>query len=92
MTDQGTRNLKAIASDIAEGYVSVNPLYLKMFNEVSLKSLYSTVMRVQAGIRAEPFPHRDIDCIRKRSLRLQRLYAALVVIKNTARERKYRFL
>ncbi len=91
MADQGTKNLKAIASDIAEGYVSVNPLYLKPLNEPSLKSLYLIVMKVQAGIRSEPFPYRDIDLIRKRSLRLQRLYTALIVIKNTARERKYKW-
>ncbi len=92
MADQGTKNLKAIASDIAEGYITVNPLYLKPFNEVSLKSLYSIVLKVQAVIRAEPFPYREIDLIRKRSLKLQRLYTALIVIKNTAREKKYRFI
>ena len=91
MSDRGTKNLKAIASDIAEGYISVNQLYLKPFNEVSLKSLYSTVMKVQAGIRAEPFPYRDIDLIRNRSLKLQRLHTALIIIKNTARERKYKW-
>ena len=92
MADQGTKNLKAIASDIADGYASVNPVYLKPLNEESLKSLFSIVMKVQAGIRAEPFPYRDIDLIRTRSLKLQRLYTALIVIKNTARERKYKFL
>ena len=91
MADQGTKNLKAIASDIAGGYISVNQLYLKPFNEASLKALYSIVMKAQAVIRAEPFPYRDIDLIRKRSLRLQRLYTALIVIKNTARERKYKW-
>ena len=91
MADQGIKNLKAIASDIAEGYVSVTPLYLKPFNEVSLKSLYSIAMKVQAGIRDEPFPYREIDLIRKRSLKLQRLYTALIVIKNTAHERKYKW-
>ncbi|MGO9013683.1 MAG: hypothetical protein ACLQF0_01770 [Dissulfurispiraceae bacterium] len=92
MADHGTKNFKAIATDIAEGYVSLNPLYLKPFNEVSLKSLYSIVMKVQAGIRDEPFPYREIELIRKRNLKLQRLYTALIVIKNTARERKYKFL
>ncbi len=91
MADHGTKNLKAIASDIAEGYVSINPLYLKPFSEVSLKSLYAIVMKVQAGIRSESFPYRDIDLIRKRSLKLQRLHTALVVIKNTAREMKYKW-
>ena len=91
MTDQGTKNLKAIASDIAEGYVTVNQLYLKPLNEQSLKSLYSLVMKVQAEIRAQPFPYRDIDLIRKRSLKLQRLYTSIVIIKNTARERRYKW-
>jgi hypothetical protein len=91
MTDHGTKNLKAIAFDIAGGYISVNQLYLKPLNEQSLKSLYSMVMKVQAGIRAEPFPYRDIDLIRKRGLQLQRLYTAIIVIKNTARERKYKW-
>jgi hypothetical protein len=92
MDNQGTKNLKAIASDIADGYVSINPLYLKPFNEASLKSLYSIIMKLQAGIRAEPFPHRDVELIRKRGLKLQRLYTAIIVIKNTAREKKYKFL
>ena len=92
MADQGTRNLKAIVSDIADGYVSVNQLYLKPFNEMSLKSFYSMVMKLQVGIRAEPFPYRDIELIRKRSLKLQRLHTALIIIKHTALERKYHFL
>jgi hypothetical protein len=92
MADQSKKSLKAFAVDIAEGYISVNPLFLKSFNEESLKSLYSTVMRAQIEIRTEPFPYHEIELIRKRSLKLQRLYAALSVIKNFAREKKYKFL
>lgn len=91
MAGQDKRNLKAIAADIASGYVTVNPLFLKPFNEESLKSLYSTVMRQQTEIRIEPFPYHEIDLIRQRSLKLQRLHAALTIIKNVARERRYKF-
>lgn len=91
MIGQGNRNLKAIVSDIAEGYITVNPLFLKPFNEESLKTLYSIVMRAQTEIRIEPFPYHEIDLIRKRNMKLQRLNAALTVIKNTARERRYKF-
>ncbi len=91
MNSKGKRNFKAITSEIADGYVTVNPLFLKPFNEESLKSLYSMVMRMQTEIRIEPFPYNEIERIRKRSLKLQRLYAALIVIKNIARERKYKF-
>ncbi len=91
MIAQGKRNLKAIVSDIAEGYITVNPLFLKSFNEESLKALYSTVMRAQTEIRIEPFPYHQVELIRKRSLKLQRLHGALTVIKNIARERRYKF-
>lgn len=91
MTDQGKRNLKAIVSDIAEGYITANPLFLKHFNEESLKALYSTVMRAQTEIRIEPFPYREVELIRKRNLKLQRLHGTLTVIKNVARDRRYKF-
>jgi hypothetical protein len=90
VAEQGNKNLKAIAVDIAEGFVSVNPLFLKPFNEKSLTLLYSILTKLQTEIRTEPFPYNTIELIRKRSLRLQRLYAALTVIKNFAREKKYR--
>ncbi|MBF0506076.1 MAG: hypothetical protein HQL09_04505 [Nitrospirae bacterium] len=91
MIVEGKKNLKAIASDIAEGYITVNPLFLKHFNEESLKALYSSVMRAQTGIRIEPFPYHEVALIRKRNLKLQRLYGALIVIKNVARDRRYKF-
>ncbi len=88
---EGTRykGLKAITFDIAEGYVAVNPLFLKPFNEEALKSLYRAVERKQTEIRIAPFPYNEPTLIRKRNLRLQRLYTALVVIKNLVREKNY---
>lgn len=90
MSEQGRQNLKGIALDIAEGYILLNPLFLKPFNEESIKSLYNILMRVQTEIRIEPFPYGEISLIRKRNLKLQRVYAALVILKNIARERKYK--
>lgn len=92
LAEQNKKSLKAVAADIAEGYVSVNPLFLKPFNEEALKSLYSVVTRAQVEIRTAPFPYNEIELIRKRSLKLQRLHSAITVIKNFAREKKYRFL
>lgn len=90
MAGQNKKSLKALAVDIAEGYLSINPLYLKPFDEESLKSLYHFVTRVQIEIRIAPFPYNEIELIRKRNLQLQRLYAATTVIKNFAREKKYK--
>ena len=82
------RNLKGIASDIAEGFVTVNPIYLKPFEAESLRLLYETLQRKQNEMRAEPFPSGDVDKIRRRNLKLQRVYNSLMLIKNYARERR----
>lgn len=90
MADQVKRNFKAIVSDISEGFISVNPLFLKSFDENAVKSLCKAIERRQIEIRTEPFPYDDIVLIRRRNIKLQRLYTALMVIKNIAREKRYR--
>lgn len=82
------RNLKGIVNDIAEGFVVVNPIYLKPFDAESLKKLYETMQRKQTEIRIEPFPYGKVELIRKRNMRLQRIYSSLILIKNYAREKK----
>jgi hypothetical protein len=82
------RNLKSIANDITEGYVVVNPIYLKPFDMESLKKFYEILQRKQTELRIEPFPYGNVELIRKRNIRLQRVYAAIILIKNYARERR----
>jgi hypothetical protein len=82
------KSLKAITYDISEGYLTVNPIFLKTLNDESLKGLYNEIMKTQSEIRAEKFPHSDPQLIRWRNTRLQRLHQALIIIKNFARERK----
>lgn len=82
------KSLKAITFDIAEGYVVVNPLFLKPLDSASLKGLYHEIMKTQTVIRGEKFPHSDAKAIRWRNTRLTRLHAASMIIKNFARERR----
>lgn len=82
------RNLKAIAADITEGYVVVNPIYLKPFDNESLKKFHEILLRKQTEIRIEPFPYGKVDLIRNRNIRLQRVYSAIMIIKNYARDRR----
>jgi hypothetical protein len=82
------KSLKAITFDIAEGYVIVNPIFLKPLDDDSLKGLYHEIAKTQTEIRGEKFPHGDTQAIRWRNTRLQRLYSAQIIIKNFARERK----
>ena len=82
------KSLKAIAFDIADGYVVVNPLFLKSLDKESLQGLYHEIARAQIGVRADKFPHGDPQAIRWRNTRLQRLNSALMILKNFARERR----
>ncbi len=86
------KSLKAITYDIAEGYVVINPIFLKGLDGDSLKELYKEIWKTSSEVRAEKFPHNDPQAIRWRNLRLQRLYQASMIIKNFARERKNFFL
>jgi hypothetical protein len=82
------KSLKAITYDIAEGYVVVNPIFLKPLDDDSLKGLYHEVVKTQTEIRSEKFPHGDTQAIRWRNTKLQRLYSASMIIRNFARERR----
>ena len=82
------KSLKAVAYDISEGYLTVNPIFLKSLDDESLTGLYNEIRKCQSEIRSEKFPHNDPQLIRSRNMRLQRLHQALAVIKNFARERK----
>ena len=82
------KSLRAIAYDIAEGYVVVNPLFLKPLEEESLKGLYHEMIKAQVEIRGEKFPQGDTRAIRWRNTRLQRLNSASMILKNFARERR----
>ena len=82
------KSLKAIAYDIAEGYVVVNPLFLKPLDGESLKGLHHEIIKAQVEIRGEKFPQGDSRAIRWRNTRLQRLNSASMILKNFARERR----
>ena len=81
------KSLAAVSKDIAEGYVIVNPLFLKPLDAETLKGLYQQIIKIQVEIRSEKFPFKDIASIRYRNIRLQRLHTALMIIKTFAKER-----
>lgn len=82
------KSFKATAVDISEGYTVVNPLFLKPLDAEGIKGLYQELLKVQIMIRGETFPHSDVQAIRWRNLKLQRLHSASMIIKNFARERR----
>ncbi len=88
MANARGKSYKALTMDVAEGYISVNPIFLKSFAPETLKELYHEIDKTQKFLRSEKFPANDIEAIRMRNLKLQRLYQATVVIRTFARERR----
>lgn len=82
------KSYKAVAKDVAEGFVSVNPILLKPLDNETLKLLYNELLKAQADVRAEKFPYLDTDAIRQRNARLQRLHSSTMILRNFARERR----
>ena len=77
-----------MAKDIAEGYVVLNPLVLKKFDESSYKDLYEHLRKLQTAIRTAGVDLTDQEATRNRNLKLQRLYQAMAVLENQAKRLK----
>jgi hypothetical protein len=88
LTSLRGKSLNAVSRDIAEGYIIVNPLFLKPLDVESLKGLFEQLKKVQMEVRADKFPFNDVQAIRKRNMRLQRLHSSLMIIRNFVKERR----
>ena len=82
------KSLKALTLDVAEGYIAVNPIFLKLFEPEQLKEIFREIAKAQNDIRGEKFPTNDLFAIRIRNLKLQRLHSASMIIRNFAKERR----
>jgi hypothetical protein len=90
MAESGFRgkSMKAVAYDVAEGYVSVNPLFLKKFDKDMLKDLFENLTKAMTSTRNEKLDLSDQASVRTRNMKLQRLHNALIILRNTAREKR----
>ena len=83
------KSLSAIAKDVADGFIVFNSLVLRSLDAPAYKELLLQLKKVQQEARASKFPTHDIDGIRKRNMRLQRLHQAITILEHEARERNY---
>jgi hypothetical protein len=82
------KSMRVVAVDVAEGYISVNPLFLKKFDKDMVKELYDHLNKALTGTRNEKFDLADQVSLRTRNLKLQRLHNAIIVLRNIAREKR----
>ncbi len=82
------KSMKSVASDVAEGYVSVNPLFLKKFDKDMIKGLYEFLNQSLTELRTAKIDLADQAAVRTRNMKLQRIHNAMIVVRNSAREKR----
>jgi hypothetical protein len=90
MAESGFRgkSMRVVAIDVAEGYISVNPLFLKKFDKDMVKELYDHLNKTLTLTRNEKTDFTDHVVLRTRNMKLQRLHNAMIVLRNIAREKR----
>lgn len=90
MAESGFRgkSMRVVATDVADGFVSVNPLFLKKFDKDMLKELNDHLTKALTGIRNEKIVLTDPVALRMRNMKLQRIHNAMIIIRNIAREKR----
>ena len=90
MAESGFRgkSMRVVAVDVAEGFISVNPLFLKKFDKDMIKELYDHLNKALTGTRNDKIDFADQAALRMRNMKLQRLHNAMIIIRNIAREKR----
>ena len=90
MVESGFRgkSMKVVAVDVAEGYISVNPLLVKKFDNDMIKDFYDHLNKALTGTRNEKVDLANQAALRTRNMKLQRLHNAMIVLRNIAREKR----
>jgi len=84
----GGKSMKAVANDVGEGYMSINPLVLKKFDKDMIKDLFEHLSKAMTAARNVAVPLTDQVAMRSKNMKLQRLHNALIILRNIARERR----
>jgi hypothetical protein len=87
-TTPQARSLGLAAKDIMEGYLTLNPLVLKKFEDHIYKELYRQLRKLQIVIRSEGMDLTNHTALRTRNIRLQRIHQALTVMEHHAKNTK----
>ncbi len=84
----GGKSMKAVANDVGDGYMTINPLVLKKFDKDMIKDLFEHLNKAMGAARNLAVPLDDMLALRQKNMKLQRLHNAIIILRNTARERR----
>jgi len=82
------KSMKMVAVDVAEGFITVNPLFLKKFDKDMLKNLFENLNKTLTSIRNEKLDFGNQTALRIRNMKLQRMHNAMIIIRNIAHEKR----
>jgi hypothetical protein len=83
------KSMKMVAVDVSEGFITVNPLFLKKFDKDMIKALYENLNKTLTNIRNEKVDFGNQVALRVRNMKLQRMHNAMIIIRNIAREKRF---
>jgi len=83
------KSMKVVAMDVAEGLISVNPLFLKKFDKDMIKELFEFLNKALISTRNEKIDLANQASVRTRNMKLQRLHNSMIIIRNIAREKRF---
>jgi len=76
-----------MAKDITEGYLTVNLSNLKKYTVADLRLLAFELGKYERSIRGETMDLEDMEAIKSRNRRLQRISQAMMVMRDFAQRR-----
>jgi hypothetical protein len=79
---------KMIARDIADGYILLTMANVRKYSEAQIRVLSQNITIVEREIRAEQFEPNDTDNVKKKHMRLQRLFRAKTLVNEYAKKWK----
>ena len=79
------KSMRVVAADVADGLISINPLFLKKFDNDMIKELYDYLNKALVGTRNEKIELTNQASVRIRNMKLQRLHNSMIIIRNMAR-------
>lgn len=79
---------KGLAKDIAEGFFALTPAILRKFTPPELKTINQNLNIVLRESRGEAVETGNVETIRRKSLRIQRLNQAILILTSYCKENR----
>lgn len=81
-------NPLVMAREIGDGFRSLSPASLKKYTPADLKVINTSLQQVLREVRGEAISSEDVEAIRRKNLRMQRLNQAVVMLTNYCRQQR----